>query len=265
MIYCVWYPSGGFGHFINAILTTHGKNFVRPNKKLSFSSKGDSHNLDLVVPKYYKGSWVNGFDFLTDQNYCVLIDNGIIDESTRFKQTFPTATTIKVCYDDFSWPVVARTMIDKAMSGSIETELPTDAWNTSEPWARREKYFLFLRDHTLRHSWKQDNENAIYVNSLFDYDTFFNELNSFTEVEPFQELWFQWRKANSQYIDPVFTANDIITCVRNQQCLDISHIQDIWTQSVVYYNIWLEFGIEIPHNDFANFFSNTEQLIDLVK
>ena len=32
MIYCVQYPSGGFGHFINAILTLHGVEFVRPKK-----------------------------------------------------------------------------------------------------------------------------------------------------------------------------------------------------------------------------------------
>jgi hypothetical protein len=29
MIFCVWYPTGGFGHFINGILHTFRENFVR--------------------------------------------------------------------------------------------------------------------------------------------------------------------------------------------------------------------------------------------
>jgi hypothetical protein len=46
---------------------------------------------------------------------------------------------------------------------------------------------------------------------------------------------------------------------------DLTHITDIWTQAVVYYYIWLEFGIEVPHNDFANFFTNTDQIIGLTQ
>ena len=145
MIYCVWYPSGGFGHFVNAVLTLHGNNFVRPKKLLKFSDSGNSHGLDLVVPKYLHESWPGGIEFLRDKNYCVLVDNGINNESEQFKSTFPDAVTIKICYCKYSWPVVARTMIEKAMSSSIEQQLPIDAWNTDQPWARREKYFLYLR------------------------------------------------------------------------------------------------------------------------
>ena len=80
-IYCVWYPSGSFGHFVNAILTLHGDNFVRPKKSLEFSSTGDSHSLDLIVPKYLHEFWPGGIEFVNNQNYCVLIDNGIDNES----------------------------------------------------------------------------------------------------------------------------------------------------------------------------------------
>ena len=95
MIYCIWYPSGGFGHFVNAILTLHGKNFVRPNKKLmNFSPDGNSHTLDLVVPKYHYNSWPGGIEFLNDKNYCVLIDNGII-EMIISKQPFHKQKLLK--------------------------------------------------------------------------------------------------------------------------------------------------------------------------
>jgi len=266
MIYCVWYPSGGFGHFINAVLTLHGEGFVRPKNNLEFSSNGNSHALDLVVPKYAKDCWPGGIEFLNDKNYCVLIDNGINNESNKFKSTFSDSKTIKICYSDYSWPVVARTMIEKAMGSSIEEQLPVDDWNSGEPWAQREKYFLFLRDHNLRHAWRLTDDNAIHIDELYDdYEEFFNIVNSIVKIEWCEDLWLEWRKANATYIDPVKTASKIIDYVNVEWTVDVSDVTDIWTQAVVYYYIWLRFGIEVPHNDYANFFSNTKEIIELVK
>jgi hypothetical protein len=267
----VWYPSGGFGHFVNAVLTLCGKRFVRPKKNLEFSSNGDSHALDLVVPKYFKDCWPGGIEFLDDKNYCVLVDNGINDENDTFKSTFPDATVIKICYGKYSWPVVAGTMIEKAMASSIEKQLPTDNWDTDEPWVCREKYFLFLRDHPLRHAWKPVNEieisdNEIDVAELYqDYDGCHTFLNAIVEIEDFYPLWKEWRLANAKYIDPVITANNVLSCVLTKKSEDLTHITDIWTQSVIYYYIWVKFNIEVPHNDFADFFTNTKEIIELVK
>ena len=266
MIYCVWYPSGGFGHFVNAILTLRGKDFVRPKNNLEFSNNGNSHALDLVVPKYAKDCWPGGIEFLNDKNYCVLIDNGINNESDKFKSTFPDSKTIKICYSDYSWPVVARTMIEKAMGSSIEEQLPADDWSTDEPWAQREKYFLFLRDHNLRHAWRSVDENDIDIDDLYDnYEGFVNTLNSVAKIEWCEDLWNKWRVANAKYIDPVVTARRIIDYVSVKWSYDLSDITDVWAQAVVYYCIWLRFGIEVPHNDYANFFSNTKEIIELVK
>ena len=266
MIYCVWYPSGGFGHFINAVLTLHGEGFVRPTNQLTFSKNGNSHSLDLVSPKYAKECWPGGIEFRHDKNYCVLVDNGIDNESDKFKSTFPNSTAIKICYTDYSWPVVARAMIDKAMKSSINEQLPTDNWNTDEPWAQREKYFLFLRDHNFRHAWRSTDDNAIHIDDLYDnYEDFFNVLNSFVKTEWCEDLWCEWRAANAKYIDPVKTARRVVDYVTAEWSDELSDITDIWTQAVIYYYIWLRLGIEIPHNDFPNFFSNTKQITELVK
>jgi len=264
MIYCVWYPSGGFGHFVNAVLTLHGKNFVRPKKNLQFSATGDSHTLDLVVPKYFKNRWCNNFDFSDNTNYCVLIDNGINDESDQFKQTFPDATVIKICYSDHSWPIVARTMIDKAMQSGIAQELPIDSWHTDADWAKREKYFLYLRDHTLRHCWRHNTDFALYVDDLLHYKSLFDKLNSVTTVEPFENLWQDWRRANAKYLDPVVLARSVIDSVNNHQYFDTTNITDIWAQAVIYYYIWIAFDVEVPHNDYANFFTSTAQIAELI-
>jgi hypothetical protein len=264
MIYCVWYPSGGFGHFINAVLTLHGKDFVRPKNLLEFSKNGNSHNLDVVVPKYLHGKWVNHFEFLKDKNYCVLIDNGINDERKNFKDSFSEATVIKICYSDQSWPVIARTMIDKAMTSCVETELSTEAWETSASWAKREKYFLFLRDHNLRHAWRTSDDNAIYVDDLFDYYVFFNKINLLATVESFEELWKRWQQANDRYISPINVAKNIVAAVKLNQFQPLDHIQDIWTQAVVYYYIWITFGVEVPHNTYSNWFTNTQDIITML-
>jgi hypothetical protein len=265
MIYCVHYPSGGFGHFINAILTLRGKEFVRPKNNLEFSSNGNSHALDLVVPKYAKDCWPGGIEFLNDKNYCVLIDNGINNESDKFKSTFPDSKTIKICYSDYSWPVIARTMIEKAMNSSIEEQLPADDWSTDEPWAQREKYFLFLRDHNFRHAWRPTNDYTLYIDNLYNNcEEFFKTLNSIVATEYCSDLWHKWREANAEYINPVEIAKRIISDVNTKVQSDLTHITDVWTQAVVYYYIWLEFGVEVPHNDFANFFTNTDQIMELV-
>ena len=39
---CVWYPAGGFGHFVNSILTLYGDGFVRPaHKQFDVGASGD--------------------------------------------------------------------------------------------------------------------------------------------------------------------------------------------------------------------------------
>ena len=265
-IYCIWYPSGGFGHFVNAVLTLHGKNFVRPKKTLEFSPTGDSHGLDLVVPKYFHECWPGGLDFLNDRNYCVLVDNGINNESDAFKAMFPAANIIKICYWDRSWPVVARTMIDKAMQSSIKKQLPVDQWDTDEPWTRREKYFLYLRDHPLRHAWQTTMpETELDVSELYeDYEACHNNINNFVTTEDFYDLWKEWRRANARYIDPVKIADYVLFCVATDTFEDLTYITDIWTQSVVYYYIWLKYKIEVPHNDYSNWFTNTKNIVKML-
>lgn len=270
MIYCVWYPSGGFGHFVNAVLTLRGKNFARPIGSLTFSPTGNSHSLDLVVPKYLHECWPGGIEFLDNKNYCVLIDNGINNESTIFKSTFPNSTVVKICYGNYSWPVVARTMIEKAMVSSIEKELPVSQWNTDEPWAKREKYFLYLRDHELRNAWRHGNDleisnNELDVGDLYeDYDYCYTMINAVAETEDFYDLWKDWRLVNAKYIDPVKTANEVLSLVLTKQSEDLTHITDIWTQAVIYYYIWLRYAVEVPHNDYSNWFTNTNDIVTML-
>jgi hypothetical protein len=265
MIYCVWYPSGGFGHFVNAVLTLHGCNFVRPEyQDYQFSKNGNSHSLQLVAPKYLQNSTHYDFDFCKTDHYSVLIDNGINDESTEFLKFFTNSTVIKICYCDRTWPIVARTMIEKAMGKEILEEMPLDdKWACNDSWARREKYFLFLRDHNLRSAWRvDDNHNYLDISSMLSYNQFKNCLRVLgIETDDFQQLWTEWNYANHAYLDPVAVAQQVINDVKNKLESNISHIENTWTQSVIYYYIWLEYNFEVPHNDYSNWFTNTKEIV----
>jgi hypothetical protein len=264
MIYCVWYPSGGFGHFINAILNLHGKNFARPINKIKFSHTGDLHALELPAPKYHDDPKNYNFNFDQSLNYSVLIDNGINNEGERFKTIFPTAHIIKLCYNDVSWPIVAKTMIDKAMQSTVNEQLVVDCnkWNVNDPWAVREKYFLFLRDHTLRQAWRPSNGvTNILVNDMLNYAQLHNQLLiSGVELDNFESLHQSWQEANKQYVDSVKNSQWAIESIKNNDNISLGHISSIWDQAVLYYFLWITFGQEVPHNDYANFFPDTDSV-----
>lgn len=263
MIYCVWYPSGGFGHYINSILNLHGKNFVRPAKSLSFSKDGNSHDLDYVAPRYFQDQDHYEFDFDPNHNYSVIVDNGILNEGTKFTKFFPQSTIIKMCYSDFSFPVVFQTIYSKVMKKNINYDLrPGNDWETSSDWALREKYFLSIRDSMWRHSWKPDSvSHPIHLEDLVNYDTLVKRFNDIgVEVDDFSVIHNQWWAVNQKYFMPVLNASKFI----NGEHLS-APITDIWTQAVVYFQIWCKYGIEVPHNDFENFFDSQDQYQDWLK
>jgi hypothetical protein len=270
MIYCIWYPSGGFGHFVNGILSLHGANFARPkSKSIAFGINGNSHMLDLVAPKYTHNTKDYNFKFHDHINYSVLVDNGINNEEEKFRSIFPSAQIIKICYDDVSWPIVARTMIDKAMESSIEVELDDHrhVWPHNHPWAQRERYFLFLKDHSLRYAWKPNDSTTNWlVNDMLDYSILIERIqNSSIRISNFRSLWNKWYTANKKYIGPVADAQLVIQAIKKNSNINLDHISDIWNQSVLYYFLWVEFGKEVLHNDYANFFQDTNQIKEWLK
>jgi hypothetical protein len=270
-IVCLWYPSGGFGHFVNTILTHHGENFVRPlDTNYQFHQNGNSHNNVLVAPRFVKNDPNYSFNFKNSENfYSVLIDNGINDESTDFCNHFPNASVIKISYSSDSWPIVALTSIYKAMESDLTEEISVDqdAWDTAAHWAQREKYFLFLSQHYLRNRWKPDlSFKNIQVDDLLDYQLLRKTLHNLDiQTTDFFNLWQQWFASNQKYIQPVLYAKEIVKFVKNKQCVDLSHCQDLWTQAVVNYFIWNTFDYIVPANDWADWFTNTGELINLLE
>jgi len=270
MIYCVWYPGGGFGHFVNAILTLYGEGFARTSQQnFDFDTKGTSHSLKLVAPKYFHEPSEYNFAFDPEQNYSVLIDNGNHNESIRFLSFFPDAQVIKIYYSDWSWPIIAYTMLDKTspkMSLESELSLQND-WPVNENWAVREKYFLYLRDHDLRSRWRSsDAMHNLDVADMLTYSNFESKLQSFgIKVDRFQSLWRRWFGANQSYLEPVLYARKIIQSLQTGKTSDLCSMKNTWTQAVMYYFLWLTYNVEVPHNDYKEWFTSTKDIVKMLE
>lgn len=261
-IVCIWYPSGGFGHFVNTLICRFGPGFAKSDQTdIVFSNNGNSHLNPYVAPLYRDQHSNYTYKFDPELRYSVLVDNGITNEGQRFKEVFPGANVVKLCYSDRSWPIVARTLIEKALSQSLDQALtPGDDWQNDADWSRREKYFLYLRDHDFRHCWRPavDSDN-ILVDEIIDSTQLQSRLEQLQLVDgDIREVWQQWRTANARYIDPVQQAQYILQNIDNQ--LDLTAVTDLWTQAVVNYFIWLDYGVEVPANDYAAWFANTQQI-----
>lgn len=270
MIYCIWYPSGGFGHYINMILSFYGENFKRPSKRnVRFSDTGDSHAFALSAPRYCNDSNHYQWYFEPGINHTVMIDNGINSQSQKFLEKFPDCKVIRLFYDDRSWPVVAQTQIVKASKGSLSDEVKPEPgkWTAHHAdWAIREKFFLYLKDHYLRQYWPpiEDCVN-INVGDLYEYDSLETNLSSISSgLNNFSDVHRQWQESNLKYFNPVMLARDVLEAVDRRNSMDLSSVTDLWTQAVINYFIWLKYQIVVPANTYADWFRDTLEINDVL-
>jgi hypothetical protein len=262
MIYCVWYPSGGFGHYIGAVISFYGKNFIRPLTKLDFSSNGNSHAVKLLAPTWIDDPDSYSYNFDPARNHCVLIDNGVTSQSEKFKSVIPNPIILKIIFDDWSLPVIAHTMVVKAMRSSLEAHCLQDIWWSNQDWSKRQKFFIFLRDHKCRGLWNADNTCVnIDIADIVNYQKFKLKLESAGLVlADFSTKHQEWCVANEAYIKPALVAQEVVNYVAGNEAFALNHITDLWTQAVVYYYLWVRYGVELDHHKQVAFFKDTTEI-----
>jgi hypothetical protein len=275
----IQYPSGGFGHFIHVILSKYGCGFSGQQIKYNFGVGGDSHAYPVLLPKYFTTNYdINAYtqylNNIDSEFVTVLIDSGIENDSNEFRKFIKSYWSIRICYDDWSWPLLAKMFYTRCMSAVNAQPQHLSQWispsenqwpDIDADWAKREKFFLYLRDHTFRNNWRADSDSDLNlpITHLLDYNLLHNSLNSLIEVDDFDEFYRQWYDANQEHFDFYLKANEIISQLDNN--MDISDVSDLYTQAVVYYYIWLKFKFEIPHNDYAKWFTNTKEIVTMLK
>jgi hypothetical protein len=81
------------------------------------------------------------------------------------------------------------------------------------------------------------------------------------ELKSFASDWNKWYIGNyDDYILPTVIATNVLECVKTNTIMDLTQITDIWTQSVILFYLWLEYRVEIPYNDYKEFFKDSQEL-----
>jgi hypothetical protein len=114
--------------------------------------------------------------------------------------------------------------------------------------------------------WRPDNGCiTLPIEKILNYQDLKTTLNQWFEVKEFEEFYKSWYHSNNTHFNFYFDCLDIINCLDTNFSKDLRGVTDIWTQAVVYYYIWLKFNIEVPHNDYSNWFTNTSDIVTMLK
>jgi hypothetical protein len=286
-LYTIQYPSGSFGHFTHLLLSNYGDNFTKQETELKFKNKmnsGSSHFVSSQIKKYYsadlykdyaKKNLIDDYIELTKNgNYTtVIIDSGITDDSEEFKQFFPGANCIKICYTDYSWPFSAKAFYTRCMSEVLLEKTKIDdfikpeknKWQSSESWELREKYFLFLRDHEFRRRWNLSAAPmTVDVDAYFDYNSLYKSFSNIVKMNNFNELYDKFYENNLIHIDWYIRCREILSAIQNNQHIDLTDItDDLFSQATINYYIQILYNFEIPAWDYRDWFSSTDQIFSM--
>ena len=145
----IHYPSGGFGNFINVLISMCFDAIDTPEKDFKFSADGNSHD-------FPKSTWCHYEDnirLLRDD--ILLVDSGIErDYIEPIIEKFPNSPIIRMCIDEKSKSIVTQTCRYKAERSQFVLD--------GEWWEQREQYTLMY------HYGKENND--FYINNFKPFE-----------------------------------------------------------------------------------------------
>jgi len=278
----IQYPSGGFGHFIHVILSAYCKKFNGQIIDYEFGIGGDSHSYPESLPTYFG---TTEFDVVQYQQLkqqldqdknefaTILIDSGINNDSDEFRTVIHPDMSIRVVYDDWSWPLLSKLFYTRCMAAVTHSEQTIGEWimpddnkwdDPTQNWAVREKFFLYLRDHAYRYSWRSNHSTLnIPIDHVLNYQSLSKLLGQQFEINNFEPFYSSWYQTNLKHFEFFLKAQYVWKNLCNN--IDINDIDDLFTQAVIYYYIWVEFGFEVPHNTYAAWFTNTKEIVTMLQ
>jgi hypothetical protein len=80
-------------------------------------------------------------------------------------------------------------------------------------------------------------------------------------INKFDDFYYKWRDQNYHHYAFYYNTIDIWNAIKNKTSYSLNNVTDLYTQAVIYYFIWLEFNVEVPHNDFSDWFTNTDEIV----
>jgi len=278
----IQYPSGGYGFYLTRLINSFVTNIVRVDDLFSFDYLGTSHSLPLVVGDIHheQQRTLHSYDkkYLSDidQQKYILIPYcpGIFNDTTdNIKINFPNAKILRLYYQDNTWPLVFQNCIIKAAVGTLENDVEFDdkKFGSSENWARRENFNLMFEHHYYRKMWKAYEHKQFLNIDIFELLT--NPQHCLTQVANFingtthnldllPARHQQFLDANSNTVRHF----EILHTVKSLKVeKDLMHITDLYQQAVMNFYIQLKYNFVILSNDYADWFTNTKEIVTMLK
>jgi hypothetical protein len=276
------YPSGGYGFYLARLINSFVTNVVQTADLFEFDQLGTSHLLPLVAGDIHHEQIRNlysvdkRYQHDIDQQkyilipYCPGIQN---DTTTNLEITFPNAKIVRLCYYDNTWPLVFQNCIVKAAGGSLDTEVKfnSEIFGSQDNWARRENFSLLFENHHYRNMWKEY-DHARFLNiDIFElltnpYCCLSNVANFINgSIHHFDSLLDK----HQQFLDSNPNTTTHLEILRIVDSLnikqDLMHIEHLCHQAVINFYIQTKFNFVIPANDYANWFTNTKEIVIMLK
>jgi hypothetical protein len=169
--------------------------------------------------------------------------------------------------------LVFQNCIVKAARGTVESdvEFKAEEFGVLDDWARRENFSLLFDRHHYRITWKEhvhDNWLNIDISELItDPKNCLEKVANFIggSIINLHELPIkhqQFLDANPNTVQHL----EILNIVKNLNVdQDLTHINQLYQQAVLNFYVQLEFNFVIPANEYANWFTNTKEIVTMLK
>lgn len=279
----IQYPSGGYGYYLARLINSFVTNVVITPDLFDFDELGTSHSLPLVIGDIHheqKRTTLNNIDaqYCTEDNqhkyivipYCPGIQN---DTTDNIKTNYPTAKIIRLCYFDNTWPLIFQNCIVKALKGTTENNIEFDSskFGSSDSWARRENFSLLFEHHHYRNMWKPhvDDQflNVDIYTLLSDPQQCLHQVANLIggstaqldQLPTKHQIFFDANPNTVKHFDILRT----VQMLPEQKSL--RHIDTLYHQAVLNFYIQTKFDFTIPSNDYANWFTNTQEIVTMLK
>ena len=273
------YPSGGYGFYLARLINCFVTNIVQTPDSFSFDHLGTSHSLPLVAGDIHhernKSLISSDTKYHSDIDqqkyilipYCPGINN---DNPNNMINIFPNAKFIRLCYNDDTWPLVFQNCIVKAAIETVEDgiEFNVERFGSSDAWARRENFSLLFEEHHYRGTWKEHDKclNINILRLLTDPQFCLQQVASFingtvTKLDELPIKHQQFLDANPNTVQHL----EILNIIKNLNFdQDLTHIDQLYHQAVLNFYIQLKFNFVVPSNDYANWFTNTKEIVTML-
>jgi hypothetical protein len=276
------YPSGGYGYYLTRLINAFITNVVKTSDDFSFDSVGTSHQLPLVAGDVHFDQNKNLISISDEYQveiaqkkyilipYCTGIQS---DDVTSLTNAFPNAKIIRLYYEDDTWPLVFQNCITKAALETLETAVEFDhtVFGSSDDWAKRENFYLLLKNHHFRHMWNQcDSTRFLNINILDLLTKPENCLRSIAnyihgtviDLDALQTRHQQFLDSNSNTVRHL----EILHIVKNLKLTQsLKHIDHLYQQAVLNFYLQLRYKFEVLPNDYSDWFTNTTDIVKMLE